>query len=192
MSGGTGCAVLLSAFPTHGDYGGMPPPTRRELCAQRLPGRLGEARPLIGSPAPQPGFASATRRSPGEGRKANDSLPWQLVTSLRSLVPCRTDAACCHSGSCSSLLFSRSERALPPRETVTTILQVWACSCSRTKSLGLQCHCLCSLPQGYVGPPGTYHRAGHATLKWRFPHMPHTHMTPVDTPVLRTHVLTHV
>lgn len=192
MSGGTGCAVLLSAFPTHGDYGGMPPPTRRELCAQRLPGRLGEARPLLGSPAPQPGFARATQRSPGEGRKANDSLPQQLVTSLRSLVPCRTDAACCHSGSCSSLLFSRSERALPPRETVTTFLQVWACSCSRTKSLGLKGHSSVLPAPGLRRTSRDLPQSGACDSEVEIPpHASYTHDTCRYT-CLRTHVLTHV
>uniref|UniRef100_A0AAA9SA30 Small G protein signaling modulator 2 n=1 Tax=Bos taurus TaxID=9913 RepID=A0AAA9SA30_BOVIN len=44
-----------------------PLPENSQPRAQRLPGRLGEARPLLGSPAPQPGFVRATQRSPGEG-----------------------------------------------------------------------------------------------------------------------------
>ena len=33
VSGGIRCAVLLSAFPTHSDYDGMPPPIPRESAA---------------------------------------------------------------------------------------------------------------------------------------------------------------
>lgn len=169
-----------------------PLPENSQPRAQRLPGRLGEARPLLGSPAPQPGFVRATQRSPGEGRKANDSLPQQLVTSLRSSVPCRTGAACCHSGSCSSLFFSLSERALPARETVATFLQVWACSCSRTKSLGLKGHSSVLPAPGLHRTSRDLPQSGACDSEAKIPpHASYTH-DPCRYTCLRTHMLTHV
>ena len=169
-----------------------PSPGNPQPCAQRLPGRLGEARPLLASPAPQPGFSRAVQRSPGEGRKANDSLPRQLVTSPRSSVPCRTGATCCHSGSCSSLHFSCSERALSPREAVTAFLQVWACSCSRTKRRGLKGHSSVLPAPGLHKTSKDLPQRGACDTKAKIPpHASYTHDTCRYT-CLRTHVLTDV
>lgn len=75
----------------------MPPPTPEnpEACAHSLPGRLGEAKLLPASPG-SPAWLHG--QSPGEGRRANDSLSRQLVTSPRHMILCRTGATCCCSG----------------------------------------------------------------------------------------------
>lgn len=126
---------LLSIFRTYSNCYRVPllTPENPSACAQRLPGREGEAKLLPAIPASPGSLAWLRMQSPRESRKANDSLSQQLVTSPRHMIPCRTGATCCHSGpvQCCFLLLRWGG---PPQEVVTTFLQVWTCSCSSPKT----------------------------------------------------------
>lgn len=125
-------------------------------------------------------------RLPGEGSKANDSLSRPLVTSARHMIPCRTGATCCHSGPVQCCFCPALNRRCHPRKWSPPSSRCGLVAAPAPGPRDLTKESLSCTPQGHTGPPGTKEIARKRsmwTVKQRFPHMPHTHMIPVDIPV---------